>query len=107
MAHFNEQELIETGIASLAGIFGLDPKQLDAETGDGAGDRLGQGSLRARRLFLCHARRAARHGPRSQDADDRPIRFSGEAIYGGPEVGTVEAALASGLETAQAILEPN
>jgi hypothetical protein len=30
--------------------------------------------------------------------------YSGEALYGGRDMGTVEAALASGLETARAIL---
>jgi hypothetical protein len=28
MAHLDEQELIEAGLASLAGIFGRDPKEL-------------------------------------------------------------------------------
>ena len=32
------------------------------------------------------------------------IFFSGEALYAGPEMGTVEAALANGTETAHAIL---
>ncbi|HMD65320.1 MAG TPA: hypothetical protein VKG22_01565, partial [Stellaceae bacterium] len=32
------------------------------------------------------------------------VHFSGEALYAGSEMGTVEAALASGLETAQTIL---
>ena len=32
------------------------------------------------------------------------IFVSGEALYAGPDMGTVEAALASGLETAQTIL---
>ena len=32
------------------------------------------------------------------------VFFSGEALYTGPEMGTVEAALASGLATARAIL---
>jgi len=32
------------------------------------------------------------------------IFFSGEALYAGPELGTVEAALASGQETAQTIM---
>jgi monoamine oxidase len=33
------------------------------------------------------------------------IFFSGEALYAGPDMGTVEAALASGQETAQVVLE--
>ena len=36
--------------------------------------------------------------------DSGPIFFSGEALYAGPDMGTVEAALAIGQETAQAIL---
>ena len=32
------------------------------------------------------------------------VFFSGEALYAGPDMGTVEAALAGGLETAQTIL---
>ena len=36
--------------------------------------------------------------------DGGAIFFSGEALYAGPDMGTVEAALASGLETAQTIL---
>jgi monoamine oxidase len=39
--------------------------------------------------------------------DGRPIHFSGEAAYGGPNMGTVEAAFASGLETARTIFELN
>jgi monoamine oxidase len=36
--------------------------------------------------------------------DGDAVFFSGEALYAGPDMGTVEAALASGRETAQAIL---
>jgi monoamine oxidase len=36
--------------------------------------------------------------------DGRAIIFSGEALYAGPDMGTVEAALASGRDTARAIL---
>jgi len=37
--------------------------------------------------------------------EGRPILFSGEALYRGRDMGTVEAALASGLKTAQTILD--
>jgi monoamine oxidase len=36
----------------------------------------------------------------------RPVFFSGEALYHGRDMGTVEAALASGLQTARTILAP-
>ena len=39
-----------------------------------------------------------------KQADDRPILFSGEALYAGRDMGTVEAALASGLATARTLL---
>ena len=35
--------------------------------------------------------------------DGRPVLFSGEALYRGRDMGTVEAALASGLKTAQIV----
>jgi hypothetical protein len=37
-------------------------------------------------------------------SDAGAVFFSGEALYAGRDVGTVEAALANGTETAQAIL---
>ncbi len=37
-------------------------------------------------------------------ADGGPIHFSGEALYQGRDMGTVEAALSSGLATAQVII---
>ena len=39
-----------------------------------------------------------------KETNDGLIFFSGEALYAGPDMGTVEAALASGQETAQTIL---
>ena len=52
MASLGEHELIEAGIASLAEIFGCDPKRADAESGRGAGDQLGARSSRARSLLV-------------------------------------------------------
>jgi monoamine oxidase len=105
MAHFNEQELIEAGITSLAGIFSIDPKQLKrklvaARAIDWANDPFARGGYSYATLETHKAQSALTR------ADDRPIRFSGEAVYHGPEVGTVEAALASGLEAARIILKP-
>jgi monoamine oxidase len=39
-----------------------------------------------------------------REPDRGAVFFAGEALYAGPDMGTVEAALASGLETAQTIL---
>ena len=38
------------------------------------------------------------------NSEGSAVLFSGEALYSGPDMGTVEAALASGLETARGIL---
>ena len=38
-------------------------------------------------------------------ADGRTLYFSGEGLYAGQDVGTVEAAPASGRETARAMLQ--
>ena len=106
MAHFAEHELIEAGIASLADIFDLDPKQLmrnlvTARAINWANDPFARGAysyatLEARRAQSALAR-----------PDGRPVLLSGEALYRGRDIGTVEAALASGLKTAQIILEPH
>ena len=74
MANLGEHELIEAGLASLAEIFGFDPKHLVAA-----------------RAVLSRI-------------DGGAVFFSGEALYRGRDVGTVEAALASGLATARTLL---
>jgi monoamine oxidase len=103
MARFNEQELIETGLASLAKIFGCSATKLE------------RGVLAARAINWAHdpfARGAysyAMLGTRAAQLelssfDGGSVFFSGEALYRGPDMGTVEAALASGLATARTLL---
>jgi monoamine oxidase len=103
MADLGEPELIETGLASLAQIFGVDPMQLT------------QKLVAARAINWAHdphARGAYSYAtPQTRAAqallsrtDGRPVFFSGEALYRGRDMGTVEAALASGLETARVII---
>ncbi len=105
MAHFDEQGLIETGIASLAGAFGLDPAPLmgklaAARAIDWSKDPFARGAYSYATVETREAQSAL------SKADGRPILFSGEALYRGRDMGTVEAALASGLATARTILEP-
>jgi monoamine oxidase len=52
----------------------------------------------------CFATPKTRHAQSALRKSDGGVLFSGEALYAGPDMGTVEAALASGRETAQAIL---
>ena len=106
MAHFAEHELIEAGIASLADIFDLDPKQLmrnlvTARAISWANDPFARGAYSYATLETRRAKSALAR------PDGRPVLFSGEALYRGREMGTVEAALASGLKTAQTISEPD
>jgi predicted NAD/FAD-dependent oxidoreductase len=103
MADLGEHELIEAGLASLAEIFGLDPKQLMRNL------------VAARAINWAHdplARRAYSYATPATHAaqavlsriDGGAVFFSGEALYRGRDMGTVEAALASGLATARTLL---
>ncbi|HKS87882.1 MAG TPA: NAD(P)/FAD-dependent oxidoreductase [Stellaceae bacterium] len=98
-----EAELVAMGLASLADIFDL-PR-----------DRIGSNLVAARAVNWgndAFARGAYSYAtPRTREAlsvlkqpsGDR-VFFAGEALYAGPDMGTVEAALASGQETALTIL---
>lgn len=96
------QGLIDAGLDSLAAIFGL-PR-----------DAIARDLVAAAATNWAHdpfARGAYSWAtPRTRAAltvlgqADGPVLFSGEALYHGSDMGTVEAALASGLETAGLIL---
>jgi monoamine oxidase len=103
MAHLGEHELIEAGLASLAEIFGFDPKQLirnlvAARAINWAHDPLAGGAY----SYATPATPAAQAV--LSRLDGGAVFFSGEALYRGRDMGTVEAALASGLETARTLL---
>jgi monoamine oxidase len=98
-----EDEIIENALASLSGIFGV------------AADMLKNELVAARAIDWKDdpfARGAYSYAtPRTLDAqrllnspNGSGIFFSGEALYTGPDIGTVEAALASGQQTAQTVL---
>ncbi len=97
-----EAQLIDMGLASLGEVFDLRP------------DRIRQNFVGARAINWGHdpfARGAYSYAtPRTREAQSvlrKPsgaIFLSGEALYAGPEMGTVEAALVSGQETVQTIL---
>ena len=102
LAGLDPQALIDAGIDSLAAVFGLPRNDLArdvvaAVATNWAHDPFARGAYswatpqtRAAQTILARA--------------DGPVLFSGEALYRGPDMGTVEAALASGLETAGLIL---
>lgn len=103
LAGLDPQALIDAGIDSLAAMFRLPHHDLArnliaAEARNWAHDPFARGAYswatprtRAAQTVL------ARH--------DGPVLFSGEALCRGRDMGTVEAALASGLETARMILQ--
>ncbi|MGY4629142.1 flavin monoamine oxidase family protein [Bradyrhizobium sp. USDA 4486] len=98
------QGLVDAGVASLATIFGLPRGEIARELVASAAinwahDPFARGAYswatpqtRAAQAILARA--------------DGPVLFSGEALYRGRDMGTVEAALATGLETARMILRP-
>ena len=103
MARLNERELIEAGLASLADIFGLSPEQMTqdlvaAKAINWANDPFARGAY----SYATPETRDAQSALASSDG--AAVLFSGEALYRGRDMGTVEAALASGLEVARTIL---
>jgi monoamine oxidase len=98
-----EAELVEMGLASLAAIFDLPAdhlgKQLVAARAINWGnDPFARGAY----SYATPRTRAAQSVLRAPHGS--AIFFSGEALYDGPDMGTVEAALASGREAGQALL---
>ncbi|MBR0697039.1 NAD(P)/FAD-dependent oxidoreductase [Bradyrhizobium lablabi] len=103
LAALDEKELIEAGLGSLAKIFGLDPRRLTermvaARAINWANDPFARGAY----SYATPATRAAQL-TLAKPADGI-IFFAGEALYRGADMGTVEAALDNGIETARAIL---
>jgi len=103
MAHLAEAELVESALASLAAIFGLSPEQLRqdltaARAINWARDPFAGGAYS---YATPETRRAQSRLARPEGG---AVFFSGEAMYRGRDMGTVEAALASGRDTARIVL---
>jgi monoamine oxidase len=96
-------ELVEMGLASLAEIFHLPADRISRDLVASRAINWGNDPFaRGAYSYATPETREAQSLLRRRDGG--VIFFSGEALYAGPEMGTVEAALASGQETAQAIL---
>jgi monoamine oxidase len=98
-----EAELIDIGLASLGEIFDLPADRIRrnlvaARAINWGNDPFARGAYSYPTLRTREAQWLLRK------PNDDAIFFSGEALYAGPELGTVEAALASGQETAQTIM---
>ena len=98
-----EAELIAMGLASLAEIFGLPPDRIKPELVASRAINWGNDPFaRGAYSYATPKTRAAQLVLRQPERG--AIFFAGEALYEGSDMGTVEAALANGLETAQSIL---
>jgi monoamine oxidase len=103
VAALDEAGLIDMGLASLAEIFALPAERIrgllvTARAINWGNDPFARGAY----SYATPQTRAAQ--ARLQEWNDEAIFFAGEALYAGPDMGTVEAALANGQDTAQAIL---
>jgi monoamine oxidase len=91
------------GLASLAEIFDLSPTHI--RKGLIASRAINWGNDPFARGAYSYATPDTRAAQSALTGVDRgAIIFSGEALYAGPDMGTVEAALANGRATARAIL---
>jgi monoamine oxidase len=103
VANLGEAELIEMGLASLAEIFDVPADQLAREMAAARAINWGNDPFaRGAYSYATPKSRAAQSA--LTRPSDGPVFFAGEALYAGPDMGTVEAALATGLEAARAIL---
>jgi monoamine oxidase len=103
VAQLDEDALVEMGLASLAEIFGTSGSRLTTELV--AARAINWGNDRFARGAYSYATPDTRAAQAAlADPDGGIVHVSGEALYGGPDIGTVEAALASGLETARTVL---
>ena len=102
VASLTEAELIDMGVASLAEIFALPLDRVTHELV--ASTAINWGNDPLARGAYSYATPQTRRAQSILKQSDGVVFFSGEALYAGPDMGTVEAALASGRETAQAIL---
>jgi monoamine oxidase len=103
MAHLDETELVEMGLGSLASNFGLSQKKLTQDLAaaraiNWAHDPFAGGAY----SYATPETRKAQS--RLASPEGGVVFFSGEALYRGRDMGTVEAALASGRETARILL---
>jgi monoamine oxidase len=98
-----ETELVDMGLASLAEVFDQSPDRLRRDLVASRAINWGNDPFaRGAYSYATPKTRAAQLT--LKEADGTAIFFAGEALYAGTDMGTVEAALASGLETTRAIL---
>jgi monoamine oxidase len=103
VASLTEAELIDMGVASLAEIFELPVDRISRDLVTSRAINWGNDPF-ARGAYSYATPRTRKAQSVLSEPNGDAIFFSGEALYAGPDMGTVEAALASGQETARTIL---
>ncbi|MEX8546802.1 MAG: flavin monoamine oxidase family protein [Mucilaginibacter sp.] len=103
MQHLNDEEILQEAIISLAHIFNVDAsfitqKLVSAKVYNWTADPFARGSYSYATLKTASALKILKK-PVAQT-----IYFAGEALFEGEQLGTVEAALVTGLEVAKAII---
>ncbi len=103
VSSLTEAELIDMGLASLAEIFDLPVDRIRSNLVASRAINWGNDPF-ARGAYSYATPRTRKAQSLLSEPNGSRIIFSGEALYAGPDMGTVEAALASGQETARTIL---
>jgi len=103
VSSLSEAELVDMGLASLAEILDRPLDRLRSELVASRAINWGNDPFARGAYSYATPKTRAAQSVLKQVAGDA-IFFSGEALYEGPDMGTVEAALASGRDTAQGIL---
>jgi monoamine oxidase len=103
VARLTESELVNMGLDSLTEIFNLPLHRITRDLITSQAINWGIDAFaRGAYSYATPKTRKAQTALRKSDAG--AVFFSGEALYAGGDMGTVEAALANGTQTAQAIL---
>jgi monoamine oxidase len=103
VSSLTEAELIDMGLATLAEIFDLPENRIRTNLVASRAINWGNDPF-ARGAYSYATPRTREAQSVLRKSNDDAIFFSGEALYAGPDMGTVEAALASGQETARRTL---
>jgi monoamine oxidase len=103
VSSLTETELIDMGLTSLAEIFDLPVDRIRSNLVASRAINWGNDPF-ARGAYSYATPRTREAQSVLSEPNGSAIFFSGEALYAGPDMGTVEAALASGQETARTIL---
>jgi len=103
VSSLTETELIDMGLTSLAEIFELPVDRIRSNLVASRAINWGNDPF-ARGAYSYATPRTRKAQSVLSEPNGSAIFFSGEALYAGPDMGTVEAALASGQKTARTIL---